>query len=122
MVTKELTVLICDDSLLIRKKLRDLLESNNCKVLEAQNGLECVEVYRQTKPAAVFMDIVMPQADGLQALRQIKKFDPQAKVIMLSSTGTATKLVEALKGGAVDFIQKPYEKDQILNALAKASQ
>lgn len=122
MSTKELTVLICDDSILIRKKLRDLLETNGCKVLEAQNGLECVDIYRESKPAVVFMDIVMPQADGLQALKQIRQFDPQAKVIMLSSTGTAAKLVEALKGGAVDFIQKPYEKDQILNALAKASQ
>ncbi|HMM21911.1 MAG TPA: response regulator [Selenomonadales bacterium] len=122
MAAKELSVLICDDSMLIRKKMRDLLEANDYQVLEAQNGLEGVEVYRQTKPAVVFMDIVMPQSDGLQALKQIKQFDPQAKVIMLSSTGTATKLVEALKSGAVDFIQKPYEKDHILTALAKASQ
>ena len=122
MAMQGLSVLICDDSMLIRKKLRELLEENGCQVLEAQNGVECVNVYRESKPAAVFMDIVMPQSDGLQALRQIKEFDPKAKIIMLSSTGTAAKLVEALKSGAVDFIQKPYEKDQIINALTKAIQ
>lgn len=116
------SILICDDSLLIRTKLRNLLEGHSHHVLEAKNGLEGIEIYKANRPEVVFMDIVMPEADGLEALRQIRQFDKTAKVVMLSSTGTAIKLMEALKSGATDFIQKPYEKDQILSAIAKAVQ
>lgn len=119
---KGITVLICDDSMLIRKKLKELLEAEECLVIEAQNGVDCVEAYRTARPSIVFMDIVMPQADGLNALKQIRQIDGSAKVIMLSSIGTAAKLVEALKNGAIDFIQKPYEKDQIISAITKALQ
>ncbi|MBP2645529.1 MAG: response regulator receiver protein [Firmicutes bacterium] len=118
---KQLDVLICDDSMLIRKKLKDLLEKLGCRVWEAQNGEAGLEVYQQVNPQAVFMDIVMPKVGGLDALKKIKIYDPSAKVIMLSSTGTATKLAEAIKNGAVDFIQKPYEDEQIRHALKKIS-
>lgn len=119
MANKEHNVLVCDDSMLVRKKLKELLESFGCKVLEAQNGLEGLTVYKDNLPEAVFMDIVMPNMDGLEALKQIKSFDADAKVIMLSSTGTATHLMEAIKNGAVDFIQKPYNKAQVEQALKK---
>lgn len=118
---KALNVLICDDSMLVRKKLKELLENFGCEVCEAQNGQEGLAVYKSNQPDAVFMDIVMPDMDGLEALKEIKSFDDGAKVIMLSSTGTAVKLMEALKNGAVDFIQKPYSKDQIEQALKKVS-
>jgi two-component system chemotaxis response regulator CheY len=118
---KALNVLICDDSMLVRKKLKELLENLGCTVIEAQNGVQGFEMYKSHKPKAVFMDIVMPELDGLESLKKIKEFDEKAKVIMLSSTGTATKLLEALKSGAVDFIQKPYNKDQIQQTLSKIS-
>ncbi|VBB08998.1 Hypothetical protein LUCI_4284 [Lucifera butyrica] len=118
---KPLDILICDDSVLIRKKLKDLLEKLGCRVWEAVNGQDGFEVYQKEKPHAVFMDIVMPVMDGLEALKKIKEQDPQAKVIMLSSTGTATKLTEAIKNGAVDFIQKPYDNEQIQRILTKIS-
>jgi two-component system chemotaxis response regulator CheY len=118
---KTLNVLICDDSMLVRKKLKDLLEKLGCQVYEAQNGLEGYEQYISNKPAAVFMDIVMPVLDGLESLKKIKEFDPAAKVIMLSSTGTATKLTDALKIGAIDFIQKPYDDEQIKRIVARIS-
>jgi two-component system chemotaxis response regulator CheY len=121
MVAMELRVLVCDDSMLIRKKMKDLLESLKCCVFEAQNGSEGFQMYKSSKPDAVFMDIVMPETDGLEALKQIKEYDTNAKVIMLSSAGTATKVLEALKGGAIDFIQKPFEVEQIRAALAKAA-
>ena len=110
-------VMICDDSMLVRKKLRELLEELGYSVCEAVNGVQAVEVYREIKPSAVLMDIVMPQMDGLTALRTIKEIDSNAYVVMVSSAGTSSKLLEALKSGASDFIQKPYSTAQIAKAL-----
>jgi len=111
------SILICDDSMLVRKKLRDILEEMHCRVFEAKNGLECVELFKLHSPQTVFLDIVMPELDGLNALKQIRECDTKARVIMLSSTGTSAKLLEALKSGATDFIQKPYTKEQIAKAI-----
>lgn len=112
-------VLICDDSMLVRKKLRMLLEDEfACVVIEAANGKEAVAQYQKEHPQVVFMDIVMPECDGLEALKKIKEFDELAKVIMVSSTGTSTKLIDALKLGAADFIQKPYDREQIGKAIS----
>lgn len=114
---KPLKILISDDSLLLRKKLRAELEKLSCEVFEAKDGQEVIEAYVQFCPDGVFMDIVMPKVSGLDALKKIKEIDNKARVIMLSSTGTATKLLEALKLGAIDFIQKPYNSNQIVKAV-----
>ncbi|SEP13191.1 MULTISPECIES: response regulator [Propionispora] len=119
--TNKVKVLICDDSLLVRKKLRDILAEMDCEVIEASDGKMVVDVYKYNKPDLVFLDIVMPEADGLTALQRLREQDPEAKVIMLSSAGTSSKLIEALKGGAMDFIQKPYSVEQIAKAIAKIS-
>jgi two-component system chemotaxis response regulator CheY len=119
METQQGKVLICDDSLLVRKKLRDILTGIGCEVFEAQNGTEAVEVYQKSRPDLVFMDIVMPGTDGLEALKKLRAFDAEAKVIMLSSLGTSDKLIQALKYGAEDFIQKPYTVEQITQIVAK---
>ena len=113
------TILICDDSRLVRKKLKDQLEARGCKVLEAQNGQEGLEIYKVQKPQVVFMDIVMPVIDGLEALKRLRDIDSSAKIIMLSSTGTAAKLKQAIDNGAKDFIQKPYDEAQIFETLSK---
>lgn len=112
-------VLICDDSLLVRKKLREALVGIGCEVLEARNGQEAVAVYQANQPDLVFMDIVMPDTDGLEALKQLKAFDDKANVVMISSLGTADKVIQALKYGAADFIQKPYTIEQITQTIAK---
>ena len=114
---KPLKILISDDSLLLRKKLRAELEKLSCEVFEAKDGQEVIEAYVKFCPDGVFMDIVMPKVSGLDALKKIKEIDNKARVIMLSSTGTATKLLEALKLGAIDFIQKPYNSNQIVKAV-----
>lgn len=113
-------VMICDDSLLVRKKLRELLEDLGCDVCEAGNGAEAVDLYREMRPNIVFMDIVMPKVDGLTALRMIKEIDSSARVVILSSAGTSGKLLEALKTGASDFIQKPYTREQIVKSVTAA--
>ena len=116
-----LKVLICDDSALIRKKLRNILEVCQCKnIEEAQNGLEAVEKANSFKPDLIFMDIVMPEKDGIEALGEIKREHPEMKVIMASSAGTQSHLKKALECGADDFIQKPITLEAVTSIIEKA--
>nr|WP_026329255.1 response regulator [Propionispira raffinosivorans] len=116
-MTRKLKILITDDSLLLRRKLKQELESLGCEVFEAKNGKEAVMMYLANQPDGTFLDIVMPEVGGLEALKAIRKINEKAQVIMLSSTGTSSKLVETLKFGAIDFIQKPYTTQQIKKTL-----
>ena len=116
---RKLKVLITDDSKLLRKKLRQELETMNCEVIEAKNGKEAVMINLQEKLDCVFLDIVMPEVGGIEALQVIKEVNPDLQVVMLSSAGTPQKLMETLKMGASDFIQKPYTTEQIRKTVAK---
>lgn len=103
-------ILLCDDSMTVRKKLIQQLKAVvECDIIEAKNGLIAVEAYKALRPDFVFMDILMPVQDGLSALIEIINLDPEAKVIMLSSVGTKENLQKALRAGAIDFIQKPFD-------------
>ena len=115
---RKLKILITDDSQLLRKKLRAELEGLGCEVIEAENGKEAVMKDLQEKPDGIFLDIVMPEVGGIEALQAIREVNPEMPVIMLSSAGTPQKLMETLKMGALDFIQKPYTSEQIKKALA----
>ena len=108
-------VLIVDDSKTSRKFLRNMLEV----VSEAVNGVEGVEKFRLYKPDVVTMDITMPVMDGIEAVREIIEIDPGAKVIMVTAAGQKTNMVEALKRGAADFIQKPFDSAVIINTIEK---
>ena len=110
---KKLKILISDDSKLLRKKLREELENLGCEVIEAENGKEAVMKDLQEQPDGVILDIVMPEVGGIEALQVIKEANPEIPVVMLSSAGTPQKLMETLKLGALDFIQKPYTSGQI---------
>ena len=114
---KKLKILITDDSKLLLKKLRLELEGLGCEVIEAENGKEAVMMDLQEKPDGVFLDIVMPEVGGLEALQVIREVNPDIPVIMLSSAGTPQKLMETMKLGALDFIQKPYTSEQIKKAV-----
>ena len=116
---RKLRVLITDDSKLLRKKLRQELEAMNCEVIEAKNGKEAVMINLQEKLDCIFLDIVMPEVGGIEALQVIKEVNPDLQVVMLSSAGTPQKLMETLKMGASDFIQKPYTTEQIRQTVAK---
>lgn len=114
MSMKRPVILICDDSLLIRKKLKDyLMTKGDYEVLEAADGHSSVEVFKQKKPDLVFLDIVMPDENGIDALKEMKQVKPDTRFIMLSSSGTKVHLKAAMEAGATDFIQKPWEKSQI---------
>ncbi|MGN0385904.1 MAG: response regulator [Lachnospiraceae bacterium] len=111
-------ILLVDDSKMSRKMLRTILEGAGHEIVgEAGNGVEGLEMYKTLKPDAVTMDITMPEMDGIECLKAIKGFDADAKVIMVTAAGQSSKLVEALKLGATEFICKPYEPEQILSAV-----
>ncbi|PKM93499.1 MAG: two-component system response regulator [Firmicutes bacterium HGW-Firmicutes-1] len=114
----EIKILVCDDSMTVRKKLVQSLNTiQPCIVFEADNGVTAVQAYEQNTPDLVFMDIMMPEKDGLQAVTEIIELDPSAKIVMLSSVGTKSNLKKALEVGAVDFLQKPCEEDKLRNLL-----
>lgn len=112
-------ILIVDDAQFMRLRCARLLSEQGYEVAEAQNGLEAVEVYRQSRPDAVLMDITMPEMDGLTALRQIKQLDPNARVAMLTALGQQGIVLEAVKAGARDFIVKPFEAERVLAAVRR---
>lgn len=112
-------ILIVDDAEFLRMRISKMLTSDGHEVLEAENGLEAVEVYKKEKPDIVLMDVTMPEMDGLTALKEIKTFDPQAKVIMLTALGQESVVLEAIKTGAKDFVVKPFERERVINAINK---
>ncbi len=111
-------VLIVDDAAFMRMAIRKVLEKNNFEVVgEAENGEVGVEKYIQCKPDVVTMDITMPEMSGIEALKQIKKYDASAKVVMVSAMGQEGLVREAILSGAKSFIVKPYKEDHIVQTL-----
>ena len=111
-------IVIVDDSALMRRMLRNILEEDGYTVVcEAVNGAEGVEAYKKFKPDMITMDITMPVMDGIEALKEIKEYDVQAKVVMISAAGQQKKILEALKLGATCFITKPLNKTEVLQNI-----
>lgn len=110
-----MNILICDDSITIRKKLSGSINqiSSEYKLIEASNGREGVEKFNEHSIDLVFMDIIMPEKSGLEAMKEMKAEDPNVYIVMLSSVGTKENLKEALKNGANNFIQKPWQNTEI---------
>ncbi|MEY8390064.1 response regulator [Lachnospiraceae bacterium] len=107
-------ILICDDSILARKQLKDAIKKSGYdNFLEASNGQEAIDAYKEHRPELVFVDIVMPIKDGVEAIHEIREFDPTAHIIVVSSVGTQTQLKNAIMEGARDFIQKPFSTSAI---------
>lgn len=116
-------ILVVDDAAFMRMMLKDMLTKSGHQVIaEAGNGNEAVEMYKNHKPDVVTLDITMPEKDGLQALKEIKALDPQAKVIMCSAMGQQQMVIEAIQAGAKDFCVKPFQADRVLEAIQKVLQ
>ena len=114
-------ILIVDDAVFMRMKLKDILEKNGYEVAgEAQNGQEAFDKYQAEKTDLLTMDITMPVVDGLQALKMIKQADANAKVVMCSAMGQQGMVMDAIKSGAVDFIVTPFDTERVIQALDKA--
>lgn len=113
-------VLIVDDAAFMRMMIKDILEKNGFEIVgEANNGLKAVELYKAENPDVVTMDITMPDMDGIEAVKAIKAFDPEAKIIMCSAMGQQTMVMDAIRSGAKDFIVKPFQADRVLEAIRK---
>ena len=113
-------ILIVDDSRTSRKILRNIFEAEGHEIVgEAADGEVAIEMYKEKKPDVVSMDITMPVMNGIDSLKAIMEYDPEARVIMVTSAGQKSNMTEAVKYGAKDFITKPFENDTIAHVFNK---
>ncbi|MFE8699195.1 response regulator [Cytobacillus sp. FJAT-54145] len=111
-------ILIVDDAKFMRMTLSNILNKANHEVVgEGENGKEAIKLYKELSPDLVTMDITMPEMSGLEAVKEIKKDFPNAKVIMCSAMGQQKMVVEAIEAGAKDFIVKPFDEGRVLDAI-----
>ncbi len=116
-------VLIVDDAAFMRMLLKDIITKAGYEVVgEASNGKEAVEKYKELKPDIVTMDITMPEMNGIEAVKEIKKIDPNAKIIMVSAMGQQAMVIEAIQAGARDFIVKPFQPARVIEAIKKVAE
>ena len=114
------SVLICDDAIFMRTMLGDILSQVGFDVVgEAETGAQAVEKYATLRPDLVTMDIVMPDMGGIDAVREITRRDPTAKVLMCSAMGQQALVVEAINAGAKDFVVKPFQPSRVLEAVQR---
>ncbi len=113
-------VLVVDDAIFMRKMISDILESNGMEVAgEADNGAEAVKMYGELKPDMVTMDIIMPEMNGIDAVRHIISEDSKAKIIMCSALGQQALVQDALEAGAKDFLIKPFNPSRVIEVIGK---
>lgn len=110
-------ILIVDDASFMRMMLKDILSKEGYAIIEAVDGKDAVEKYKIEMPDIVTMDITMPNMTGIESLKEIKKLDSHAKVIMCSAMGQQNMVIEAIQAGAKDFIVKPFEAERVKNAI-----
>lgn len=114
-------VLVVDDAAFMRMMLKDILTKNGYEIAgEAENGAVAVEKWKELRPDLTTMDITMPEMDGITAVKEIKKLEPGAKIIMCSAMGQQAMVIEAIQAGAKDFIVKPFQPDRVIEAVRKA--
>jgi two-component system chemotaxis response regulator CheY len=112
-------LLIVDDAAFMRRMLADMVAGEHEVCGEAANGMEAIAKYKELKPDIVTMDISMPEMQGIDAMREILAYDREAKVLICSAIGHRQKVLEAMKSGARDFLVKPFQKEQVLDAISR---
>ena len=116
-------VLIADDARFMRQLIRDIIEPEGYEVCaEAEDGRAVVEAFKEHNPDLVTMDVVMPKCSGIDAVKEILKINPGAKVAMVSALGQEQLVNEALEAGAADYIVKPFKPDEVLATLRKVAE
>ncbi len=114
-------VMIADDSETVRSTLRDMLEAGKHKVVaEAVDGIDTLEKFTSTKPDVLLLDIAMPKKDGMETLIELMKYNPKAKVIMITAHDDMELIENCVKVGALAYITKPFDTDDILQAVSYA--
>ena len=114
-------VLVVDDAAFMRKMVSDALTKGGHEVVgEAGNGTEAIARFQELKPEVTTLDITMPEKDGLTALKEILTLDPGARIVMCSALGQESKVLEAIKTGAKDFVVKPFQAERVLDAVGRA--
>lgn len=114
-------ILVADDARIMRNILRVILEKNGHEVVgEAASGQEAVQLYGQLQPDLVTLDIHMEPIDGISCLKQLKEMDAAARVLMVSAIGQQVKIDEALSLGALGYVTKPFQKNEIDWQIRKA--
>lgn len=111
-------ILIVDDAAFMRMMIKDnLTKAGYSECLEACDGEDAIAKCKESMPDLILLDITMPKMDGIQALREIKQLNPNAKVVMCSAMGQEGMVVEAIKLGAMDFIVKPFKPDRLIQTV-----
>jgi two-component system chemotaxis response regulator CheY len=115
-------VLIVDDSMVMRSMIGNILRDEEYEVAgEAENGNEAFEQYKLLKPYLVTLDIVMPNEQGLDALKKIIQYDPNARIIIVSGLHQKTLVMQAIDSGAKDFVIKPFNKEDLMKAVRRCT-
>jgi two-component system chemotaxis response regulator CheY len=113
-------LLVVDDAMIMRAIIRDIATKAGWEIAgEAANGVECVARYRELRPDLVTLDIVMPEMDGVETLRTLRREHPDARVVMVTAIDQRAKLSECIQLGAIDFVVKPFDKERLLSLLQK---
>ncbi|HSE42493.1 MAG TPA: response regulator [Acidobacteriota bacterium] len=112
-------VLVVDDALFMRTMIKDILKNSGKYdvVGEAVNGDDAIQKFKSLLPDLVTMDIVMPGMDGIEATREILKFDPKARIVMCSALGQEPLVIESIAAGAKDFIVKPFTPEKVIEVM-----
>lgn len=111
------TVMVVDDSEFMRRVLRNILEGGGHRVVEARNADEALKMFQNESIDIVTMDIVMPETDGIEAVKRLKEADEDIRIIMISALGHQKTVMRALEAGALDFIMKPFTADDVLESV-----
>ena len=112
-------ILVVDDAAFMRMRCSKLLGEKGYEVVEASNGAEALERYKECQPDGVLLDITMPKMDGIITLQEIIKIDPAARVAMVTAMGQKSMVMNALKAGARDFVVKPFDGTRVLDTVQK---
>lgn len=113
-------LLVVDDAAFMRMTIKKMVEAHEHEVIgEAENGVEAVKRYIELKPDVVLLDITMPEMNGVEALQNIKRLDPGARVIIVSAMGQQAMVAQAIQSGAKDFVVKPFEEDRLVAAVER---
>ena len=114
-------ILIVDDNDLIRTLLRGILRAEDCEIIgEARNGTLALDFIERSKPDMVFLDVMMPEMDGLEALQSIKRLYPEIIVVMITGSPSKDNVQESIQSGASGFIIKPFNSAKVIETLHRA--